>query len=51
MKNITTLTIKVNVLKISTGHRVLCSGAGKHLDKRTKRQRTRSAAFRAALKD
>lgn len=31
------------------GHTQHRSGAGKHLDKRTRRQRTRSAALRAAL--
>lgn len=29
----------------------LRSGAGKHLDRRTKRQRTRSTQLRAALRD
>ena len=51
MKNVTTLVIKVNPLKIGKGHRIPCSGAGKHLDKRTKRCRTRSDSLRAALKD
>jgi hypothetical protein len=35
----------------SKGHRPHRSGAGKHLDKRTKRQRTREAAEKKAIED
>lgn len=49
MKNVTTLVINVDPTKISKGHRSHCSGSGKHLDKRTKRLRTRNASSRAAI--
>jgi hypothetical protein len=44
-----TLTIVVDPTKVSRGHFAHRSGAGKHQDKRTKRGRTRGAAFRRAL--
>ena len=44
-----TITVTVDPTKVSRGHWVRPSGAGKHMDKRAKRYRTRDAAFRKAL--
>lgn len=47
--NVTTLHIKVDHTKVARGHQPHITGAGVHKDKRTKRQRTRAASFRAAV--
>lgn len=50
MRNITTISIPARLpSQIAKGHRQHHSGAGKHLDKRTKRTRTRNEALRKAL--
>lgn len=46
-----TITIKVDPLKIVRGHQPHRSGAGKHLDGRYRRNRTRSAQIRNALQE
>jgi hypothetical protein len=56
MKTVTMPKKASNVLVIpapvpSTGHKPHRGGAGKHADKRTRRQRTRSAQRRQALTD
>ena len=43
-----TLHITVDPLKVALGHQPHRGGAGLHQDKRTRRQRTRAAAFAAA---
>jgi hypothetical protein len=43
------MTIKTSILDVATGHRNWFGGAGKHKDKRYKRQRTRSARLRVVL--
>ncbi len=37
--------------KVAIGHQAHLSGTGVHLDRREKRQRTRSAKLKAALND
>jgi len=56
MKTVTMPKKPSNVLVIetpalSTGHKAHRSGAGKHADRRTRRNRTRSAQRRQALSD
>lgn len=51
MRDITTLTIPNDNPFGRKGHQPHRSGAGKHQDKRTKRQRTRGAKLRSVLKD
>ena len=48
---ITTISGRINVHKIPTGHRQTCSGAGVHSDRRTKRNRTRSSQRNNAIRD
>jgi hypothetical protein len=51
MRDITIITIpRLLPHQIAKGHSPHRSGAGKYLDKRTKRIRTRNAAFRNSLK-
>lgn len=47
----TTITIRTDYSKIARGHSTHKSGAGTHADRRQKRQRTRGAANRAAMRD
>lgn len=42
---------KLDLIKTPKGHQSHQSGGGVHKDKRTKRQRTRSAQKRASLKE
>lgn len=47
----TIITIQSRYAHIARGHQSHRSGAGIHRDRRTKRQRTRRAQLRAALRD
>lgn len=52
MRNITRIEIAGRLpSEISRGHRPHRSGAGKHLDKRTKRARTRNASLRKVIEE
>lgn len=48
-KDRNSFTIRIDHNKVARGHMAHISGSGKHGDRRTKRQRTRSAQRRAAL--
>ena len=48
-KDSNTVVVTVDPTKVSRGHWARPSGAGKHMDKRDKRARTRGAAFRKAM--
>lgn len=45
------MVIRINPWEVSVGHPTPCCGLGVHLDKRQRRQRTRSAAARRAVAD
>jgi hypothetical protein len=46
-----TITIKIDPLRVKRGHQPHNSGSGVHADRRVRRQNTRSAQLRKALKD
>ncbi len=50
-RNKNVITIKVDPLKVRRGHQPRMSGAGTHLDRRSRRLRTRSAQQRVACSD
>ena len=50
-KESNTIKIKIDPLKVATGHRPHTTGSGAHLDTRQRRRRTRSAALRQAIAD
>jgi len=45
------ITIHIDPWKVSVGHQDHTTGSGAHNDKRTRRQRVRSAAVRSAIAD
>jgi hypothetical protein len=50
-KKTITFTIQTKTLKVALGHQGHVTGTGVHLDKRTKRNRTRSAQTKQALNE
>ena len=48
-RDIITLEISVKPWKVGKGHKAHRGGAGKHADRRTKRNRTRAAQNRKAI--
>ena len=50
-RDIVTLELDVKPWKFSRGHRPHRGGAGKHHDRRTKRNRTRAAKKRNAIRE
>lgn len=50
-KESSVITIHLDPLKVSKGHQPYRSGAGIHLDRRTKRHRTRCTQCRAAVRE
>lgn len=49
--NKTKIVIEVDYSKVARGHQPRRSGAGKHIDKRTKRNRTRNSQTRKAISE
>ena len=50
-RDVITLKISVNPWKIGKGHKTYRGGAGKHADRRTKRNRTRADKNRNAIRE
>ena len=46
-----TITIEDEPWKVGRIHRAITAGAGQHADRRTKRNRTRAAANRTAIRE
>lgn len=51
VNGVTTIKLDVDPTKVARGHSPHRGGAGVHQDRRTKRNRTRSAQRRAAIND
>jgi len=50
-RDIITLEIEIKPWKMGRTHRAYKSGAGKHQDRRTKRNRTRASQSRTAIRE
>jgi len=50
-RDIITLEIEIKPWKIGKGHKTYRGGAGKHQDRRTKRNRTRANQNRKAIRE